>query len=149
VILLVDNYDSFTYNLRDYLLQLGKEVEVKRNDEPLHSFHTYYEAVVLSPGPETPEKANNLLEIIDLYQDLPLLGVCLGHQALAVYFGSKLVKAEKPIHGKIRTVQHNGSGLFHQIPKKFDVVRYHSLIVETCDLPLVSTSTSLSHELST
>ncbi len=147
MILLVDNYDSFTYNLRDYLLQLGKEVEVKRNDESLESFHTNYEAVVLSPGPETPQKANNLLKIIEIYQDYPLLGVCLGHQAIATFFGSKLVKAIQPIHGKVREVQHQGDVLFDGIPAKFNVVRYHSIVVERCDYPLVMTSESLEKEV--
>lgn len=147
MILLVDNYDSFTYNLRDYLLQLGKEVEVKRNDDPLASFHLNYEGVVLSPGPETPEKANQLLQIIEIYQNLPLLGICLGHQALAVFFGSKLVKAEQPIHGKLRQVYHQGDELFNQIPEKFNVVRYHSLIVDRCIPPLKVTSISPKKEV--
>ena len=147
MILLVDNYDSFTYNLRDYLLQLGKKVEVKRNDEPLNSFHLDYEAVVLSPGPETPDKANNLLEIIAIYQNHPLLGVCLGHQAIAVFFGSKIIKAQQAIHGKVRDVQHQGDALFNNIPEKFKAVRYHSLIVESCDAPLVTTSTSIENEV--
>jgi anthranilate synthase component 2 len=147
VILLVDNYDSFTYNLRDYLLQLGKKVEVKRNDEPLASFHLNYEAVVLSPGPETPEKANNLLKIIEIYENHPLLGVCLGHQAIATYFGSKLAKAKQPVHGKIRAIFHEGDILFKDIPRIFDVVRYHSLIVEDCDYPLVTTSMSKEKEI--
>jgi anthranilate synthase component 2 len=147
VILLVDNYDSFTYNLRDYLLQLGKEVEVKRNDEPLNSFHANYEAVVLSPGSETPEKANNLLKIINIYQNHPVLGICLGHQAIATFFGSKIAKAKQAIHGKVREVQHQGDLLFKDVPEKFNVVRYHSLIVETCDYPLVVTSVSLENEV--
>ena len=145
--MLIDNYDSFTYNLRDYLLQLGKEVEVKRNDEPLDSFHANYEGVVLSPGPETPEKAHNLLGLIDFYQNHPLLGVCLGHQAIASFFGSKVIKAKQAVHGKVREVQHNADVLFRKIPQKFNAVRYHSLVVEHCDYPLVVTSISPENEV--
>lgn len=147
MILLVDNYDSFTYNLKDYLLQLGQEVEVKRNDEPLDTFHQNYDAVVLSPGPGIPQKSNNLLSIIKVYENHPLLGICLGHQALAVHFGLKLKKAIQPIHGKIRPVIHNGDELYNDIPEKFNVVRYHSLVIDKLSNPLIVNSWSESQEI--
>ena len=86
-------------------------------------------------------------KIIEIYENLPLLGVCLGHQALATYFGSKLMKAKLPIHGKIRKVKHLGDPIFHKIPESFFAVRYHSLIVQNCDYPLITTSTSVENEI--
>ena len=132
MILLLDNFDSFTYNLVDYFNQLGIEVCVKRNHLPLEEIKDgNYKGIVLSPGPEVPEKAGNLLTVIGHYhQRLPILGVCLGHQALGQFFGAKLENALKPMHGKVSEICVNSSGLFDDLPQKFNVVRYHSLILK-------------------
>lgn len=137
MILLLDNYDSFTYNLVDYFEQLGVRVKVFRNDEPLSEITRHdYLGVVLSPGPEQPSKAGNLLSVVDTYQSrLPLLGICLGHQAIGEYFGVKLVKARYPMHGKLSRIQVEQSQLFSGLPREFDVVRYHSLVLT--DLPQI------------
>ncbi|MBD0400440.1 MULTISPECIES: aminodeoxychorismate/anthranilate synthase component II [unclassified Flammeovirga] len=131
MILLLDNFDSFTYNLVDYFTQLGQKVEVVRNTTPLEEIVVYkYDAIVLSPGPETPDKAGNMLEVIDYYHKThPILGICLGHQAIGEYFGGKVVKALKPMHGKISQIDVQTSVLFQKIPSEFSVVRYHSLIL--------------------
>ena len=135
MILLVDNYDSFTYNLVDYFNQLGCEVEVKRNDVPLIDLCTdAYQGVVFSPGPESPEKANNLLDTIDYYLSRkPTLGICLGHQAIAQVLGATLEHAGYPMHGKISKISLEEGVLFEGLPKEIEVVRYHSLI--NTDLP--------------
>lgn len=131
MILLLDNFDSFTYNLVDYFTQLGQKVEVVRNTTPLEEIVVYkYDAVVLSPGPETPDKAGNMMDVIDYYHKThPILGICLGHQAIGEYFGGKVIKAIKPMHGKISTIDASLSSLFLKIPPEFSVVRYHSLIL--------------------
>ncbi len=131
MILLLDNFDSFTYNLVDYFEQLKIEVKVFRNNVELKEISQYkYEGIVLSPGPETPSKAGNLLEVLKHYQHLPILGVCLGHQAIAEFFGAKLEKALYPMHGKCSSVVHTKKGIFQKIPSPIQVVRYHSLIVK-------------------
>ncbi|MGF1637436.1 MAG: anthranilate synthase component II [Cyclobacteriaceae bacterium] len=130
LILLIDNFDSFTYNLVDYFTQLGIKVHVAQNNVPLNDItNETYKAVVLSPGPETPLKAGNLMAIIDHYVDkLPILGICLGHQALAAYFGAEIIKAIKPMHGKISKINCKNIGIFKELPKIIEVVRYHSLV---------------------
>ncbi len=130
MILLIDNFDSFTYNLVDYFTQLGIKVHVAQNNVPLNDItNETYKAVVLSPGPETPLKAGNLMAIIDHYVDkLPILGICLGHQALAAYFGAEIIKAIKPMHGKISKINCKNIGIFKELPKIIEVVRYHSLV---------------------
>ena len=133
MILIVDNFDSFTFNLVDYCEQLGLNVEVLRNNVSLDLLlSNKYQAVVLSPGPGTPFRAGRLMDVIDYYYNKkPILGICLGHQAIAEYFGGRICKAEKPMHGKISEIMHNEDKIFCDVPKKFNVVRYHSLI---CDL---------------
>ena len=132
MILLLDNYDSFTYNLVDFIGQCGQECQVIQNDDPtlLTTDIALYDKVLLSPGPGTPDTSNLLLPFISKYQDkIPILGVCLGHQALGQFFGLSIEKAIKPMHGKVTTIEHNGSELFNGIPTTFDVCRYHSLVV--------------------
>jgi anthranilate synthase component 2 len=132
LILLIDNYDSFTYNLADYFTQLNLEVIVKRNtadDDDL--FAEKYDAVVLSPGPGVPERSGKLLKIVNYYTGKkPILGICLGHQAIAVHFHGIVEKSRKPMHGKTSIVHHHGDALFHDIPESFRVVRYHSLVCQ-------------------
>ncbi len=132
MILLIDNFDSFTYNLADYLAQCGATCTVLRNNEGLSAItKKEYQAVVLSPGPQTPEKAGNLMQVIDYYATrLPMLGICLGHQAIGTYFGASLEKATKPMHGKISTVTLQKDYIFDQIPCRTSVVRYHSLLLK-------------------
>ena len=131
MILLLDNFDSFTYNLVDYFNQLGVEVKVFRNNDSLNEILSHnYEGVVLSPGPERPADAGNLIEVITHYFGrLPMLGICLGHQALGEYMGARLEKAIYPMHGKISNVNIQKSNLFQNIPEQIKVVRYHSLVL--------------------
>lgn len=133
MILILDNYDSFTYNLVDYFQQLGLEVDVIRNTMPRYQIDfKKYHGLVLSPGPEKPEKAGILMEVVKTQVGkLPILGICLGHQALGQYFGAKLVKASYPMHGKLSTIKVKNSVLFSGIPQKIEVVRYHSLILQS------------------
>jgi anthranilate synthase/aminodeoxychorismate synthase-like glutamine amidotransferase len=133
-ILIIDNYDSFTYNLYDYLVQTGADCVVLRNNtftiQYLQALN--FQAIVLSPGPKKPEDAGLLMEVISHYYDVvPILGICLGHQALGVFFGANLVKAALPVHGKTSRITHNGHWLFDQVPTEFDVMRYHSLILKS------------------
>lgn len=135
-ILLLDNYDSFTYNLYDYLLQTGVECQVLRNDAmPLSDFEQIdFDAIVLSPGPKRPADAGLMLPLIErFYKHIPMLGICLGHQALGEFFGAKLVKAKIPMHGKTTGIRHNNHPLFKNIPPQFTVMRYHSLLLESLD----------------
>nr|MBI1228663.1 aminodeoxychorismate/anthranilate synthase component II [Cytophagales bacterium] len=130
MILLIDNFDSFSYMLADYLLRTGAKLRIARNDIGLSELlQEEYDALVLSPGPETPEKAGNLMAILGYYVDkLPILGVCLGHQAIGQYFGAALVKSERPMHGKVSQVTQKGDHpLLARLPKVFPVTRYHSL----------------------
>ncbi len=130
--ILIDNYDSFTYMLQDYLLQTGVDCKVVRNDELSASelIEMGPERIIISPGPETPVQAGISMGIIDLcHKTVPILGVCLGHQALGMYFGAKLMQLPYPMHGKTSEVTHDGSGLFTGIPSPFTAMRYHSLIV--------------------
>ncbi len=131
MILLLDNYDSFTYNLVDYFQQLGVECKVFRNDHKFEEITSYpYAGVVLSPGPEVPKKSGQLMKVLDHYKDkLPILGICLGHQAIGELFGEKLYKAKKPMHGKVCSISVEGDPLFKALPKRFNVVRYNSLII--------------------
>jgi len=132
LILLIDNYDSFTYNLVDYFEQLGVSVRIIMNDTPLKNFSLDgVKGIVVSPGPETPEKANHLNDLLEMsVGQVPILGICLGHQALAVKLGAKLEKAEKPMHGKISEIETKGGVVFKGLPKNMEVVRYHSLLIK-------------------
>ena len=129
MILLIDNYDSFTYNLVDYFQQIGVTVSLVRNDVPIEDLSEYsFDGLVLSPGPQTPNEAGNLLQIINLYHTKkPILGVCLGHQALGAFFGAQIVRSLKPMHGKVSKVEVKEDYLFTGISRSFYVVRYHSL----------------------
>ncbi|MBX2843266.1 MAG: aminodeoxychorismate/anthranilate synthase component II [Flammeovirgaceae bacterium] len=132
MILLLDNFDSFTYNLVDYFAQLGVECKVMRNDLPLEEItRNEYAGIVLSPGPGIPEKSGNLLKVIQhYYQSHSILGICLGHQALGEFFGGSLHKAIKPMHGKVSEITCEDDEMFKDIPREFNIVRYHSLVVD-------------------
>jgi anthranilate synthase/aminodeoxychorismate synthase-like glutamine amidotransferase len=138
MIVVIDNYDSFTYNLVQYLGELGAETRVFRNDEiPLEDIEAMSPShIVISPGPCTPNEAGITLPLIErMAGKVPILGVCLGHQAIGQAFGGKVVRAAKVMHGKVSRVRHDGSGVFSQIPDEFVATRYHSLIVERATLP--------------
>ncbi len=139
MILLIDNYDSFTYNLAHFLGELGAEVTVRRNDaiEVQEALAMRPEAVVLSPGPCDPDQAGICLAMVAAAAEtrLPLLGVCLGHQSIGQAFGGKVVRAGEIVHGKAGVVSHDDSGVFAGLPSPFNATRYHSLIVERESLP--------------
>ncbi|BDD03099.1 anthranilate synthase component II [Aureibacter tunicatorum] len=143
MILLVDNFDSFTYNLVDYFARLGEKCLVRRNDVSLEELDKLdFDKIVLSPGPGKPEDAGNLMKVIDAYHlKYPMLGICLGHQALASYFGGNIKKALRPMHGKVSNVKNFQIGVFKGLPEQFDVVRYHSLVVD--NLPDMLEKTAL------
>jgi anthranilate synthase component 2 len=131
LILLLDNFDSFTYNLVDYFEQLNVTPRVFRNNQSLEEItNNKYAGVVLSPGPGLPEESGNLLNVIKYYADkLPILGICLGHQAIGLFFNTAIVKANRPMHGKISKVILEDDYLFKNIPVEINAVRYHSLIL--------------------
>jgi len=139
LVLVIDNYDSFTYNLVQYLGELGEEVRVSRNDQitcdeikKINPSH-----IIISPGPCSPSKAGISLAVIERFAGLiPILGVCLGHQAIGQAFGGKVVRAARLMHGKTSSIHHHdGGSVFHEIPSPFTATRYHSLIVERESLP--------------
>ncbi len=131
MLLIIDNYDSFTYNLLDYFEQLGQKCQLIRNDQDQKDWPKNPDAVVISPGPMDPFRAGHLMQMIDYYcERVPVLGICLGHQALALKFGAKLEHADKPMHGKISRIYCEKDSIFENIPKNFNVVRYHSLIIK-------------------
>ncbi|HTB93728.1 MAG TPA: aminodeoxychorismate/anthranilate synthase component II [Candidatus Sulfotelmatobacter sp.] len=138
MILLLDNYDSFTYNLAQYLGELGCQVEVHRNDRISveQIAQRKPERIVISPGPCTPQEAGISVELVQkLAGKIPILGVCLGHQAIGAAFGGKIIRAPKLFHGKTSEIRHDGSGVFRDLPNPFTATRYHSLIVERKSLP--------------
>ena len=138
MLLLIDNYDSFTYNLVHYLGELGAESVVVRNDKITaeEALAKKPKAIVLSPGPCTPNEAGVCLDLIrQAGPTIPLLGVCLGHQSIGQSYGGKVIRAPEPMHGKISTITHTGKGVFKGLPKSFQITRYHSLIVERATLP--------------
>lgn len=138
MILLIDNYDSFAHNLARYLRRLGQTVEVRRNDEiDVAAIRQLTPAaIVLSPGPCTPSEAGCSLEVVrQFYAELPMLGICLGHQTIAAALGAKIVRAAEPMHGRTSQISNQQSGLFAGLPPQFTVCRYHSLVVENKSLP--------------
>jgi anthranilate synthase/aminodeoxychorismate synthase-like glutamine amidotransferase len=147
MILIIDNFDSFTFNLVDYFNQLGKDCEVIRNDVPPKNIDIQkYEALVLSPGPGKPYVAGYLMEYIYLFEnEMPILGICLGHQAIASYYGAEIIKGIKPMHGKISKVHLVANDeIFAGMTNIFEVVRYHSLVVNNIEttmlIPLANSS---------
>ena len=138
MLLIIDNYDSFTYNLAQYIGELDHRVEIHRNDQisiekisrlkPSH--------IVISPGPCNPQKAGISMEVVKkFYKRIPILGVCLGHQAIAASLGGKIVKANKIMHGKVSKIYHSNDGLFRDLPSPFTATRYHSLVVDPSTCP--------------
>jgi anthranilate synthase/aminodeoxychorismate synthase-like glutamine amidotransferase len=149
MLLVIDNYDSFTYNLVQYLGELGQDVRVVRNDEiaaadiaalaPTH--------IVISPGPCTPNEAGISLEVIKTYAGkIPILGVCLGHQSIGQAFGGKIVRAARVMHGKTSQMHHDGKGVFTGLPNPFEATRYHSLLIERASVPEVLEVTARTDE---
>jgi para-aminobenzoate synthetase component II len=138
MILLLDNYDSFTYNLAQYLGQLGQKLAVRRNDEITldEIARMRPERIIISPGPCTPREAGLSVPIVQRFAGkIPILGVCLGHQAIGDAFGGKIVRAKKIMHGKTSKIHHDGKTVFRDLPQDFEATRYHSLIVERRSLP--------------
>jgi anthranilate synthase component 2 len=138
MLLLIDNYDSFTYNLVHFLGELGVEVSVRRNDALTagEALQMNVRGIVLSPGPCDPDRAGICLELVERAAGkLPLLGVCLGHQTIGQVFGGKVVRAPLPMHGKVSQISHNGAGVFAGLPNPISATRYHSLVVERESLP--------------
>ena len=150
MILMIDNYDSFTYNIVQYCLELGADLKIIKNDEltikEIEELHP--EKIIISPGPATPNEAGVSLEVIEYFQDkLPILGICLGHQAIAQAFGAKVVRAKNMMHGKTSTIkQSEPTCLFEGLPQSFTMTRYHSLVVENKNLPEAIIPTSYSED---
>ena len=145
MILLLDNYDSFTYNLAQYLGQMGEKLEVRRNDQitldEIEAMHP--ERIVVSPGPCTPKEAGVSVPLIQRFAGrIPILGVCLGHQAIGAAFGGKVIRAPKIFHGKTSQIHHDGKNIFRKLADPFTATRYHSLIVERKSLPRELTITA-------
>ena len=136
MILLLDNYDSFTYNVYQLLSELGAEVEVVRNDKISVDEVKNFDAVIISPGPGVPKDAGISEQLIDeLKGELPILGICLGHQAIGEVFGGKVIRAKEIVHGKTSRLKHNGKGIYNGLAQGVEVGRYHSLIIERETLP--------------
>ena len=132
-IILIDNYDSFTFNLYHYLSSLKINVDVVRNDKisDIEIVKNKYNRIVISPGPGNPNQSGNCLKIVKtLYKKIPILGVCLGHQIIGQVFGSKIIQAKKLMHGKTSIIKSNKIGILKNLPTKFEATRYHSLIIE-------------------
>lgn len=151
---MIDNYDSFTYNIVQYCLELGADLKVIRNDElsvdEIEALHP--EKIIISPGPATPNEAGVSLDVIDRFKDkVPIFGICLGHQSIAQAFGGRVVRAKRMMHGKTSIVEtHGDCAIFNKIPETFRATRYHSLIVEQENLPDVIVPTAYStddHEI--
>ena len=138
-LLMIDNYDSFTYNLVQYLGELGAEIEVVRNDAETVDvlLARAGDGLVISPGPGTPSEAGVSVEAIPRFAQagLPVLGVCLGHQSIGQTFGGRIVRARSIMHGKVSQIEHDGRGLFRGLPQRFEATRYHSLVIEEASMP--------------
>jgi para-aminobenzoate synthetase component 2 len=138
-ILVIDNYDSFVWNIVSYLGQIGAEVDVLRNDDPAFAtagWHTPYDGILLSPGPGHPKDAGVCIDVLrNLSGTVPIFGVCLGMQAMAVAWGGRVERAPEQLHGKVSTVRHNGTGVFAGVPSPLKVTRYHSLAADIDTLP--------------
>lgn len=138
MLLMIDNYDSFTYNVVQYFAELGSDVKVVRNDEvTIQRIREWQpERIVISPGPCTPNEAGVSLQAIeDFAGQIPLLGICLGHQSIGQHFGGVVVRAKQAMHGKTSAIHHDGKGVFSDIPSPFTATRYHSLVVDEATLP--------------
>lgn len=138
MLLMIDNYDSFTYNLVQYFGELGVDIRVFRNDEiTLDEISTLQpDQIVLSPGPCTPAEAGiSVASIREFAGKIPILGVCLGHQSIGEAFGGKIIRAKRVMHGKISAIHHRGEGVFRDLPSPFNATRYHSLVIEQDSLP--------------
>ena len=138
MILVIDNYDSFTYNLVQYLGELGQEPQVRRNDKiTLEEIEELApERIVISPGPCTPNEAGISIDVVNHFSGkLPILGVCLGHQSIGQAFGGRIVRAERLMHGKTSMIEHDGLSIYGGVPSPFEATRYHSLVVERSTLP--------------
>lgn len=149
MLLVIDNYDSFTYNLVQYFGELGEDIAVHRNDAlSVHDVRQMApDAIIVSPGPCTPTDAGISVEVIrQLGADIPILGVCLGHQAMGEAYGGRVVRATRVMHGKRSRIVHDGTGLFAHVPSPFAVMRYHSLIVERASLPSVLEVTAVAED---
>lgn len=134
--LIIDNYDSFTYNLVEYMRILGQELEVCKNDVPFESINFQrYTGIILSPGPSSPEHSGITVTVIQQIDNIPILGVCLGMQAIGYVYGGAIVHAQKIMHGKTGVIEHYGGKLFANIPQRFTAVRYHSLVVSRDNFP--------------
>jgi anthranilate synthase component 2 len=138
-ILVIDNYDSFTWNIVHYLRALGAEIRVERSDEisVVEALASRADGIIVSPGPGGPEEAGISMALVEACAAAarPLLGICLGHQAIAAAYGARIVRAAKVMHGKTSIVRHDGTGLFHGLPSPFTAARYHSLVMEPASLP--------------
>jgi len=149
MILMIDNYDSFTYNLVHYLTELGQDVDVYRNDkitvEDVGRLNP--DIIVVSPGPCTPKEAGVSVDVIKEFAGrIPVLGVCLGHQSMAYAYGAKIIRADRLLHGKISLIHHDGKGIYKDIPDPFEATRYHSLLVDRETLPDVFEVTAWTDE---
>ncbi len=138
MLLMIDNYDSFTFNVVQYLMELGEQVEVFRNDAisvaDIHALAP--ERIVISPGPCTPNEAGISLEVIEHFAgEIPILGICLGHQSIGQAFGGKVVRASQVMHGKLSAIHHRGAGVFKALPSPYQATRYHSLVIDPASLP--------------
>nr|WP_263323132.1 aminodeoxychorismate/anthranilate synthase component II [Neobacillus sp. Marseille-Q6967] len=138
MLLIIDNYDSFTFNLVQYIREIGVDLVVKRNDqltlEDIKEMHPDY--ILISPGPGNPDSAGICLDVVkNFYDKIPILGVCLGQQIIAQAFGGKIKKAKMPMHGKVSEIKHDQRGVFYDLPSSLKVARYHSLVVDESTLP--------------